>query len=131
MLTTVAIVVFAVIFAFILLQNFVLMRARSQRGRSVEADVVRKLRLKKGRPALLYFTSPTCSMCRIQEQEMAGWKPREIQFVKVNVAEHLEVAQYFKIMGTPSFVLLDENRRIREVLVGRQPLNRLENLVPA
>ncbi len=130
MLEVIAIIVFAVIFAFIGLQYFAVSRAKRLRGQTVEPAIFKKLRLKKQSPALLYFTSPTCSMCRIQEQEIQGWKPRNVQWVVVNVAQHLDVARYFKIMGTPSFILIDEQARVQEVLVGKQPLSRLKHLAP-
>ena len=130
MVTILAIIVFAVIFAFIGLQYFAVSRARRLRGQTVEPEIYKKLRVKKNRPALLYFTSPTCSMCRIQEQEMQGWKPKRAQFVTVNIAQHLDIAQYFKIMGTPSFVLVDENARVQDVLIGKQPVHKLQALAP-
>ncbi|RMD98152.1 MAG: thioredoxin [Calditrichaeota bacterium] len=129
MLTVLGILVFAIIFAIVLLQIFALARAKQMTGKSVSPDILKRLRLSNHSPALLYFTSPTCSMCRIQEQEMAQWKPSGARFVKVNIAEHLDVARYFNIMGTPSFVLLGEDGNVKQVLIGRQSVSKLDNLL--
>ena len=129
MLTVLAIVVIAVVFAFILLQSFTIARAKRMAGQQVPEHIFKRLKLPKQSPALIYFTSPSCSMCRIQEQEMNNWKPAHAKFVKVNIAEKLDVAKYFNIMGTPSFVLVDASGMISQILIGRQPLSKLDRII--
>ena len=129
MLVTFAIIVIAVIFAFMMLQFYAANRARRLAGTPLAPYVVKKLSIPKNRPALLYFTSPSCSMCRIQEEEMGNWKPESARFLKVNIAENLDIARELNIMGTPSFILVDGKSMIREVLIGRQRMDKLNAIV--
>jgi thioredoxin 1 len=65
-------------------------------------------------PAVLYFTTPTCAQCRLQQtpalaqvqERLAG-----LQVVKLDAIEHQRLGDYYHVMTVPTTVVLDSQRR--------------------
>jgi thioredoxin 1 len=64
-------------------------------------------------PALLYFTSPTCTQCRLQQspilRQLAQALPISIH--TIDAVEHERLARFFGIMTVPTTIWLDAQRR--------------------
>lgn len=87
------------------LQVLVRSRARAMRGRPAPELTGPLGRELAGAPrALLYFFSPGCSACKPLTPRFAALRRTNPAVHLVDVAQDLEVARSFRVMGTPSVV---------------------------
>jgi thiol-disulfide isomerase/thioredoxin len=79
-------------------------------------------------PAVLYFTTPTCAQCRLQQapalvqvqERLAG-----LQILKLDAMEHQRLADYYHVMTVPTTVVLDSRRQPLAVNHGLATAERL------
>ncbi len=66
-------------------------------------------------PAVLYFSTATCSQCRLQQtptlQRLAAEWGDAVHLCKVDAVAYEELTRHFGILTVPSTVVLDANRR--------------------
>ncbi|MEI2688173.1 MAG: thioredoxin family protein [Anaerolineae bacterium] len=65
-------------------------------------------------PAVLYFTTPTCAQCRMQQTPALAQMQQQrngVQVLKLDAVEHQRLADYYHIMTVPTTVVLDSQRR--------------------
>jgi thioredoxin 1 len=77
---------------------------------------------------LLYFWSPRCSMCRGMTPVIDKLAQEREDVISVNAAENIELARRFKVMGTPTMVLLDHGK-IDKVLLGAKSEKTIRSLL--
>lgn len=86
-------------------------------------------------PAVLYFTTPTCSQCRLQQtpilQQLSTEWGDDVHLCKVDAVEYEELARFFGILTVPSTVVLDANRRTVVINHGLAGAGRLREQVTA
>ncbi len=96
-----------------------LWRWRTQRravalSRLPAPDCLRDLDLRPV-PAVIYFTTPTCSQCRLQQtpilQRLSAEWGDDVHLCKVDAVAYEELARYFGILTVPSTVVLDATLR--------------------
>ncbi len=66
---------------------------------------------KAGLPVLVDFYSPTCAPCHMMHpvlERLAQRRAGELTVVKINVDNHLELAQAFGIQAVPTFVIVSK-----------------------
>ena len=66
---------------------------------------------------LLYFYTPTCSACKVMTPVIDRLQTEFKNILKINLASDLEIGKKFGIMGTPSLVLVKDNK-IQSFVVG-------------
>jgi thioredoxin 1 len=71
---------------------------------------------RKGRSALLVFTSPTCAPCKLQQlpiidRVLIDWRDK-IDFEVVDVAERPEAATRYGVWSVPTTIVLDAQRQV-------------------
>lgn len=78
-------------------------------------------------PALLYFTTPTCAQCRLQQtpilQQLA--QSTGVTIRTIDAVEQDEVARHFGILTVPTTIWLDRDQRPAAVNHGLAPLLQL------
>jgi thioredoxin 1 len=93
------------------MQLLVRSRARAMRGKDVPTlpgDLGRQL---TGAPrALLYFFSPSCGACKALTPRFAALSRSNPAVHLVDVAQDLDVARSFQVMGTPSVIEIAEGK---------------------
>ena len=60
------------------------------------------------RPVLVKFTSDTCPACRAIEPELSEVESRysgRLKVLRIDVAEHPQLAEHFRVAAVPSLVL--------------------------
>lgn len=65
-------------------------------------------------PAVLYFTTPTCAQCRLQQTPALAQVQQHlasVQVLKLDAIEHPRLADYYHVMTVPTTVVLDSQRR--------------------
>jgi thioredoxin len=81
-------------------------------------------------PIVLFLHAPWCGNCRsmypvIQKFDLdySG----KIEFIKINIDDDKETADYFKVEGVPKFISFKNGRKI-DSFAGANPI-RLENMI--
>ncbi len=80
-------------------------------------------KLKPGVPAIIYFTTPDCIPCRVQQQPALQHLVEElgedrVQIVKVDATVEVETASCWGVMTAPTLFILDTNGQPRQVYYG-------------
>ncbi|MGD8940209.1 MAG: thioredoxin family protein [Gammaproteobacteria bacterium] len=116
-MNTLLIVSFLVI-VFLFIQLLPHIKAREIQGRQIPdlSDVFTDKQCRQQR-LLLYFWSPKCSMCRGMTPVIDKLVQEREDVISINAAENVDVARRFKVMGTPTLVLL-KNGKVDKVLLG-------------
>lgn len=84
----------------------------------------------KAKRLLIYFWSPSCGMCRSVTPVIDKLMQSRDDVLKINVSENLDVARRFKIMGTPTMVLINEGK-IDKVIIGAKSEKSINTLLNA
>lgn len=104
-----------------LLNRMVLVRARVQAARlSLES---------RGRPTLLYFSSPTCAPCRTVQrpaiQRLNEMVAGRLEVVEIDASQRPEVASQWGVLSVPTTLVIDAQGQPRHVNHGVAPAEKL------
>lgn len=79
------------------------------------------------RPAVLYFTTPECAQCRLQQTPILSQLAAKVDIVvhKLDAVEQEALARFYGIMTVPTTVVLDSQLRPVAVNHGVTPLPKL------
>lgn len=84
-----------------------------------------------GIPAVLYFTSPTCAPCRMQQHPALVALLDElgdaVQVIEVNALEQPDVADRWGVLSVPTTFILDRQGRAREINYGVAGIEKLKH----
>ena len=90
--------------AFLLVNMLPLLRARRVEGRlAPDLGAILEDRQRGQNLLLVYFWSPSCGICRSITPFIDRLAHERPDVVKVNIAEHTDVARAFGVLATPSF----------------------------
>ena len=73
--------------------------------------------LARNQRTLLYFYTPNCSACKVMTPVIDRLQKEFDNILKVNLVNDMEIGKKFGIMGTPTLVLV-ENNKIQSFVVG-------------
>ncbi|MBP1656585.1 MAG: thioredoxin 1 [Bacteroidetes bacterium] len=117
-MTTVFIILGIFAGLMIVLQVFIAVGARRQRGRQIHGiGGPLGAAISSGDRVLAYFYTPSCSACRTQTPIIERLQGEYENIYKVDVAEHFEAARAFGVIATPTTVIVEEGKVV-EVMVG-------------
>jgi len=116
MSTVLVVSILVVIFLFIQLLPYI--KAREIQGQQTPdlTDVFTEKQRQQPQ-LLLYFWSPRCSMCRGMTPIVDKLAQEREDVISINAADDVDIARRFKVMGTPTLVLL-KNGKVDKVLLG-------------
>jgi thioredoxin 1 len=122
-------ILLGIVALFILLQMVPRFISASKKGKEApELSGRYSKAVKKKDAALFYFYSPQCGACKPMTPMIDKLAKTYRNTLKVNVAEDMDTARKFGVMGTPSVVLVDQGK-ITEYLVGPQPEDKIRGLL--
>jgi thioredoxin 1 len=81
-----------------------------------------------GRPALLYFTTASCTQCRFQQSPILNQLAAltNLPIHTLDAVEHERLAHFYGIMTVPTTVILDHNLRPMAINHGLATLPHLQ-----
>ncbi len=79
--------------------------------------------LPAGIPAIVYFTTPTCAPCHLQQtptlqRVQAEMGEDRLSIIRVDATEHPEIAERWGVFSVPTLFILDPERKPRTVYNG-------------
>ena len=82
-----------------------------------------------GKPAILYFTTPDCAICKSMQrpalmrlkEKMGDW----LQVVEIDAYEKPELAKEWKVLSVPTTFIIDAKGNPRQVNYGATPAEKL------
>lgn len=104
-----------------------------KRWQTRRADAaVNGLVLEAGKPALVYFTSPGCAVCRmsqtpIVENLRAAIEADRVQWISIDAGRQVDLARQWGVTTLPTTYIIDRSGRIAHInngLVTAKELNR-------
>jgi thioredoxin 1 len=125
----VAYILAGIVALFILLQVAVRVSMARKKGKPAP-ELGGKLgkEMSKGGRTVLYFFSPQCGACKPMTPVFEKLAKSEKSIKLVNIADDMETARKFGIMGTPSVVVVEEGI-IKDFRVGQMGEPQIYNLV--
>lgn len=117
-MTTVFIILGIFAGMMMVLQIFIAVGARRQRGEQIQG-IGGPLgeAIASGDRVLAYFYTPFCSACRTQTPIIDRLQTEYENIFKVDVAEHIEAARAFGVRATPTTVIVEQGKVV-QVMVG-------------
>jgi thioredoxin 1 len=83
-----------------------------------------------GKPNLLYFTAQYCTTCKFQQspiiETIASKFGDSIAVNKVDVTDHPELANQYKVLTLPTTVIVSEQGKVTHINRGVAALEKLE-----
>ncbi len=83
----------------------------------------------KGIPAILYFTTPDCAICKSMQrpalQRLQDKMGDCLQVVEIDAYERPELAREWKVLSVPTTFIIDANGNPRQVNYGATPAEKL------
>jgi thioredoxin 1 len=101
---------------------------RLQRLATAVAPAPLPVAMDGSKPAVLYFTSPDCAQCRLQQTPILAQLQNQVDVVvhKLDAIEQEALARFYGIMTVPTTVVLDRRRQPVAVNHGVAPLQKLQ-----
>jgi thiol-disulfide isomerase/thioredoxin len=87
--------------------------------------------LRPGVPAILYFTSPTCAPCKMQQrpaiQRLLNELGDGVQVIEVDALEQPDAADRWGVLSIPTTFILDGQGQPREINYGVARVEKLKH----
>jgi thioredoxin 1 len=115
-IVAVVLAVIVVVFAFLIILPRVLMGLKTAKLKGQPAPTPHKQsakRIKSGAKTILYFFTPTCGACRMQEpliQKIRQHHPDAI--FKIDASTNREAASAYGVMGVPFLAFIEDGKLI-------------------
>lgn len=112
-------IILIVIAFIILVQILMYLKMKAKKGKLLDIEKLPdnlKSLIKKDK-SMIYFYSPKCSVCKMQEPIINDLKKEIKNLVSYNVLDNFSVAREFGIMATPATVII-KNGMIEQILIG-------------
>lgn len=111
-------ILLSIVIIFMFLSIMPYYHARKMRGRSApNLKHFMNEKQKSAKRLLVYFWSPNCPVCRGMSKIVDELINSNMALLKINVQNDLDIAQSFKIMATPSLIVLEDGK-IEQILIG-------------
>lgn len=93
-------------------------------------------RLRPGVPAVVYFTTPGCVPCRVQQQPTLAALHQELgdeqlQIIKIDAAREPDLANRWGVMTAPTTFIVDSKGKTRTVNHGVADIRKLKHQLSA
>jgi thiol-disulfide isomerase/thioredoxin len=117
-MAVIGIILAIIIGGFMLLQATMVVRMKLKKGKTVPAlGGAHGRKIKRGDRVLLYFYSSHCGACKAVTPVVRSLQKKRKDIFSINVTKDTDTARKLSVMGTPSFVVI-EDRIIQEYKVG-------------
>lgn len=125
----ISLIFFVLLIAVLIWQLLPFIRAKKMQGQSAPdiAALVNEQQ-KQHKQLLFYFWSPACGMCKNMTPIIDKLIESRDDVLSINVAEHLDIVRQFKIMGTPSLVIVKDGK-IEKMILGVQSEKKINKLL--
>ncbi len=109
---------------------------RRQLGRVAAAAAVDPILrgLEHGKPAIVYFTTPTCIPCKTQQTPALNRLQAELtdlQVVRIDATEDTEAADRWGVLSVPTTFIIDRSGQPRDVNHGVADASKLKRQLQA
>ncbi len=117
-MVVIGIILAVIIGGFTILQVTMIVRMKLKKGKTVpNLPGAHGRRIKKGDKVLLYFYSTNCRACKAITPIVKSLQKKRKDIFSINVSKDMDTARKLSVMGTPSFVVIEDGI-IKEYLAG-------------
>ncbi len=111
-------IILAIIVLFFLLQFFMGIKMKFKKGKPVpDLGGAHGRLIGKGSKVLMYFYSPGCRACKSITPVVRAMSKKHKNVFSINITKDMDTARKLGVMGTPSFILVEE-KIIKEFTAG-------------
>jgi thiol-disulfide isomerase/thioredoxin len=93
-----------------------------------DGDVILN-RLSKGKPAVVYFSTPTCIPCKTQQRPALDRLESQlgdvVQIIEIDATEYPEIAEKWGVFSSPTTIILDRHGKTQHINYGATPADKL------
>lgn len=128
-MVVVGIIIAVIIGGFTLLQVTMVIRMKLKKGKTVPSlGGAHGRRIKKGDKVLLYFYSTNCRACKAITPIVKSLQKKRKDIFSINISKDMDTARKLSVMGTPSFVVVEDGI-IKEYIAGAIGEQRILELI--
>ncbi len=124
------IIFFALVFLLVVPRLIMAFKAWKMKGKDAPTPhKASRKRIQAGKKTLLYFYTPSCGACKMQEPIIQRVRKRYPSAVfKIDASQNREAAASYGVMGVP-FIAFIENRTIVKAAAGVQRESAIEGFL--
>ena len=95
---------------------------------NTDGDVIFS-RLSKGKPAVVYFSTPMCIPCKTQQRPALDSLEAQlgdvVQIIEIDATEYPEIAEKWGVFSSPTTIILDQHGNTQHINYGATPADKL------
>lgn len=125
----IVLILITIFLSFVLVQYVSIRRLKSKKGQIIDnIDGELGKILLENKKLMLYFWTESCRVCKHQTPIILELKDEFKNIFLINLSDDISIAKKLGIMAVPTIMLV-ESRKILDVMVGAQDINKMKQIL--